>query len=179
MNFNETPSTISFRGYGNRKLMDVQNARIMFKNFAGNESEYNRKGDANFALVVANPEVAEQLANEGWNVKIWTPKNGGDPIQYVRVNSTFNEYGPRIFIIDNNGMIPSTPISAEEAGLLDRADIAYIDLTISPYHWERNIRGEHSEGISAYLKEMYVTLNRSPFESRYMASPREESELPF
>ena len=65
-------------------------------------------------------------------------------------------------------------------GIVDRADIKYCDLTITPYSW--TVRGE--SGISAYLVKMFVIIQEDPLEARYAMlddnlDEQAEIEIPF
>ena len=51
----------------NRNVL-IDDARIIFRNFAGKEGMYNREGDRNFSVILP-PDLADQLAKDGWNVK--------------------------------------------------------------------------------------------------------------
>ena len=64
-----------------RGILQIDDARITYKNFSGEASQYNREGDRNFALVipdcmVEHPDTKELmplvdiLKEDGWNVKI-------------------------------------------------------------------------------------------------------------
>ena len=44
--------------------ISVENARILFRNFAGKESKFNAKGKRNFCLILDN-DVAEDLKQIG------------------------------------------------------------------------------------------------------------------
>lgn len=47
----------------------IRDAKIIFKNFAGEEGQYNRAGDRNFSVVIDDPDMATTLIEDGWNLK--------------------------------------------------------------------------------------------------------------
>jgi hypothetical protein len=47
----------------------LEDVKLIFRNFAGREGMYNREGDRNFAVELPK-DVAEELAANGWNVKL-------------------------------------------------------------------------------------------------------------
>ena len=143
--------------FGPRGMLQIDDARIVFRNFEGREDKYNRKGNRNFALVIPNQEIADALMdakNEygvGWKVKIRDPREEGDaPFMYLPVNVKFNGRGPKVVLISGN---KQTPLDEDSVSILDDIDIACVDLDIRPYD------GESTYGPfrSAYLQAMYVT----------------------
>ena len=83
----------------NNNLM-IKNARIIFRNFPGAETKFNRAGDRNFCVIIDDPRKAQELAEDGWNVKILTPRDEDDEARhYIQVTGRFDNYPPRVFMI--------------------------------------------------------------------------------
>lgn len=138
----------------------MEDARIIFRNFAGREGIYNREGDRNFCVLL-DPNTAEEMAKDGWNVKTLRPREEGDePQPYLQVSVNFKGRPPRVVMITSRGR---TTLQEDEVELLDWADILTTDMIIRPYEWVVNGK----TGIKAYLQSIFVTIHEDELERKY------------
>lgn len=143
-------------------ILQIDDARIIFRNFSGAPSKFNREGDRNFALVIPNEELKDALVEEGWNIKIKPPREEGDtPFMYLPVKIKFNDRGPAIRL--KSGSNRPVLLDEESVGCLDNIDISSVDLDIRPYDWE--VQGK--TGRTAYLQSMCVIQQVDRFAERY------------
>lgn len=139
-----------------RGILQIDNARIAYRNFSGRSDKFNREGDRNFALVIPTTEICDALVEDksqlgvGWNIKIKEPRDEGDePFMYMKVKVKFTDYGPNIYLVSGNKKVRLTE---DTVGCLDDIYIDHVDLDIRPYDDEVNGRPFRA----AYLKSMQV-----------------------
>ena len=150
--------------YGKRRpTLALENAHIMFRNFAGNPDKFNRNGGVrSFNVRIDDPELAEQLMEDGWNIKILAPREEGDkPTHHVQVFVGYKIRPPKVMMISGGTM---TELTEETISTLDYADIMSADVEINPGVWEDD---NGNERVKAWLKEMYVTIEKSAFADKY------------
>ena len=155
---------IIFKG---RNIVEINHARLVFRNFEGRADKFNHEGNRNFAVVIPNRELAEQLINDvneygvGWNVKIKEPRNeGDDEFIYLPVKVKFTDRGPGIYL-DTNGNL--NKLDEESIDILDRINIAEASMDIRPYDDEINGKPFRT----AYLQSIRVTQNLDRFDAEY------------
>ena len=133
-----------------RDILQIDDARIIYRNFAGRGDKFNREGDRNFAVVIPEEEMAAQLTDLGWNVKIKPAREEGDmPSMFLPVKVKFNRRGPNVYLQTGRN---KNRLDEESIGLLDDIDIVSVNLDIRPYDWDVNGKS----GRTAYLQNIEV-----------------------
>lgn len=143
------------------KQFSVENARIMFKNFSGRADDFNPSGGRRSFCLVLSPEQADELVKDGWNIKVLEPRNDEElPLPYIQVKVRYDNYPPHIYIVTKKN---KTLLTEETIMTLDYAEIANIDIVVTGSNY--NVGGK--SGISAYVKNMYVTVVEDEFADKY------------
>lgn len=146
----------------------MEGMTIVFRNFAGKEQQYNKPGDRNFAVLL-DPDTAEAMLADGWNVKYLKVREddlaedpNAVPQAYLKVTVKYSEKAkpPTIVLITSRG---KTNLGQDTIEQLDWVDIQNVDLIIRPYEWDVNGK----TGVSAYLKSMYVTIEEDELAQKY------------
>lgn len=152
-------------------LRDVEIPGGRWRNFSGEEREFNPEGNRNFTVFLPE-DVAVAMEEDGWNVKRRKPRDDSEdpdgPMQpFIKVIAGYKYAPPIVEVITPKGKFQ---IGQHELEILDWADIEKADMIIKPSRWGGKTPGARS-GISAYLRELYVTIRVSELAEEYSEVP--------
>lgn len=143
----------------------LEGVQIGFKNFSGEEGQYNRKGDRNFVVFLEN-DMAMKLSEDGWNIKF--PKVLDDVDEedtrnpYLQVSIGEKGMPPKVVMVDEENS-NEVLLNFDTMSILDDTVIRYADVIIRPYHWAVN----GNTGVKAYLKTLYANIEPDVFGGKY------------
>lgn len=150
----------------------IEDARIIFRNFSGAGSKFNREGQRNFCVVLDDQDAVNELKAQGWGIKTLKPRSEDDEAtNYIKVNVSYDYTPPVVYIVVGD---KKTPIGEDSIGSIDHLEIKQADVVIRPYHWEVGGR----EGIAAYLKTLYIVVAQDIIAEKY-SDLEPTTELPF
>lgn len=141
--------------------INIEGAMIIWKNFSGERDKFN-PGKRGFSVVIDDTVMADELRQEGWNVKDRPLPEGVDDSEQewtLPVKLNMNRYTQVWLIVGNH----KTLLDEDTVSQLDVVDIVNCDISIRPYEWEMNGR----TGITAYVDSMYVTIRENKFAEKY------------
>lgn len=148
--------------------INIEGARLIFKNFQGKKTEFNEEGNRNFGVLLED-DLAESLIADGWNVKRLKPKPD-DPDEYKQpwlpVKVKFGQIPPIVVLINSRG---KRKLDEETIDQLDWSLMKNVDLIIRPYNYPA-LKGRPA-GVSAYLKALYVTIQEDELAEKYADIP--------
>lgn len=162
--------------------LKLENIRMIWRNFAGEERMFNEDGKRKFSIPL-DEGLALELRALGWNVKDNSAKVALDPnrelLYHLEVNVKFNKRPPRIFMIskkwshEEQKEVPvRTPLDEDTVALLDYAEFDNVDVILSPFNY--NISGR--QGVSAYLKTLFAIIHQDDLEKKYAHIPLEGAD---
>lgn len=158
---------------GSRDILQIDDARIVYRNFRGEGSKFNRVGDRNFSLVIPDEEIKDLLVGLGFNVKIKAPREEGEaPFMHLQVKVKYsddpedvdengNRKGPSAYLTSGNNMVA---LNDKTIACLDDIEIACVNLDIRSYDWTMP---NGTSGRSAYLQSINVIQNIDRFAAAY------------
>ena len=141
--------------------INIEGATIIWKNFSGERDKFN-PGKRGFSVVIDDSVMADELKQEGWNVKERPLQEGADPSEQewtLPVKLNMNRYTQVWLIVGNH----KTLLNEDTVAQLDVVDIVNCDISIRPYEWEMSGR----TGITAYVDSMYITIRENKFAEKY------------
>lgn len=143
------------------RVVQLDNVELIYRNFRGQEKQYNAAGQRNFCVLL-DEKTAAAMAKDRWNVKVLDQNDEeGLPEQpFLPVAVNFKNRPPKIVMITSRGR---TFLDEDLCEQLDYADIVHCDLLINPSEWGDATKG----GIKAYLEAIYVTVEEDALEKRY------------
>jgi gp078 len=155
---------MAFNNRNNPSDLMIEDAKILFTNFAGSPTRYNSEGGKREFSVALPLNLVEDLERDGWNVKFRKNADGEfDPERpYLGVKVSYKFRVPAIWLIASGR---KQLMTEDTVGTLDNITIKTADIVIHPSVYD--IRGQ--KGISAYVKELYVVMDdeSASFASKY------------
>lgn len=160
--------------YRNVPAIEIENATIFKRNFSGIPNEMNKEGERNFCVFIDDDELAQQMAADGWNIKILKPRNDEEVARYylpVAIGWNHPSKKPHVVQIKRR-----TQVELDESMIhtLDGVEIVNVDLMINAKFYTDRYTGE--ERIKAWVKELWVTISESRFANKYAQREAPEEE---
>lgn len=137
---------------------------IFYTNFKGAAGPYNNEGERNFNVILEG-EALEQALAYGMNVKTTKPRDGYDPVHYIKVNIGYKYRAPHVELINSH---VRRNLTESTIGLLDDYEYENVDMVIRPNRWRRP---NGDSGVNAYLQALYAKVIEDPFVSKYYDIP--------
>ena len=152
--------------------LTIENLEFVYRpNFEGRRERYNEEGNRYFNARIPD-DLVPVLERDGWNLKYTKPSathpNPDEfvPVPFVEVTVGYSFRPPTIIFIRDGHQ---TPIPERQVSLVDVTEFSNIDVTIRGYPWESEV----GQGVKAYLKSFYGTVEMDDLDRKYFVPPRE------
>lgn len=139
----------------------IEDAQVLYRNFTGKETDFNRKGRRNFHIIL-NDVQAKELDEQGWAVKFPKPGEEDDRNPTIKITLGYAQE-PYPSVVTINSKDVRTHLTEETVETLDSIDIDRVDVICNSYNWDTPT----GSGVAAYLKTMYVHLDEDFLQLKY------------
>lgn len=160
--------------FGNKEYI-VDNPYLQWMNFSGTETPNNRKGRRNVCWRIPDPELAQKLAEDGYNVKHHSVRDGyeGEEYDYLQIQLNYRDKDgvpfaekypglvPEVWKVDEDGY--AILIGEDGVGFFDNQIITDAVLEFRRYDWNYN----RKTGTTACIKRIFLTVKTDPIMSRF------------
>lgn len=160
-------------------LVIVENGKFIFDtNFAGDPKKDRFGSDERKAnLVIPDIDLARELIDEGFNVRLTKPRVGEEegfvPRYFVKVKLNYKStWPPKVYLVTDEDK--SVLLDEESVACLDDIWVDRVNAVLNRY--------EGLNGKSLYVKsmEVYQKVDDDPISAKYRRQNRdEEEEIPF
>lgn len=177
LNYNET---------GDKYTVQVEGARLRFKNFSGRPTQFNKDGGIRTVCMdVDNEELYLKMKDDGWRFRTMKRPdgsgyadafeefdNGRVAVPYTELKLNFNSNRPpKVYLHQGEQDKKGTLIPESAIDELDYAYITSAKMVINPSYWE-SINGS---GCKGYINILHAYIEPDPF----MEDDDEDDEVPF
>lgn len=165
--------------------LQLKNTEILggtYKNFSGKKTTYNAAGNRNFCIKLNDEVLAQQLLEDGWNVKCRPARNEDEsPLYFIKCNlRDDSSILPDVYSVQLiNGKFVRTKLSPAEWGLFDNVYIEYVDIELTPW---KSKAAAPTDPYGAYVKTLFVHVPSNDFANMYaddVQDPNEDDDNPF
>lgn len=132
--------------------IEIDDCRIMWRNFSGMEGNYPDPSNRGFAVVIPEQELADELIERGWNVTVRPPRNADDsPLYLLKVKFNYDRPGlePSAYLQTGKNL---RSLNEQTIGTLDKVDIKSVSLDVRKSEWNRGGRS----GVTNYLQSVKI-----------------------
>jgi hypothetical protein len=160
------------------RIMNAKLLRRPFRNFEGRPSKVHPNGGVReFGVIIEDPEIAQELAEFGFNVKTLTNRDGGDgedihwlsiKVAYYKRDGSPVTNPPRFKIFTKNNECYYEEQNIKE---LDSAELVDVNLKFNPSY--NSVGGKNY--VTPYLRAFQATM----IDDDFFFDEDEDDDVPF
>ena len=145
----------------------VQNTTLVYKNFSGAPTKYNREGGRPTFAIVLDPQQADKFREKGFNIKPFRPQDE-EELYSLEIKVNWNSrFPPNINVIELvQGQVKGKPKPKNRitSGVLDTFQIKKADVLFNGHEYDPV---DHPGKCTAYLSTAYIHVELNELDAIY------------